>query len=458
MTAFPGDRFDAVVVGGGIYGILLALVGAARNQRVLLVERDDFGAGATSNHLRTIHGGLRYLQFLDIRRAIDSNRQRLWWLRHFPDLVHPISCLMPLYGEGLRRAETFYAAFLVARMLGLHRDAEGRAGRFEVVGTDQVEAMLPLCRRGALDRGAVWQDAFMPRPHRVVAELLHWAESAGAEVRSRTEFVSASRNGDRWNVALTDRKTGEQGNVSARWILNAAGSGTNEVIRRMAGIDGSPVLVPTFSWGLLIDRPPLSDCSVAVAPPGPGRRTYFVHPYHGRILAGTGHAGISARDTVPSEVSEAQIAAVLDDLNEALPGAELKRQQVRHVFAGVLPGLQPGSDALLMHPQVVDHGRRDSAPGAWTVLGVKFTEAPFVAHRLWSRLLKARPRALPPRPSPRRVPSIEEANGMSDSDLRRVLTDLAAAEWVACADDVLWRRTDLWMDEAQRRRVGALLE
>lgn len=454
----PGaDRYDAVVIGGGVYGMLLALEGAARGQRVLLLERADFGAGASFNHLRTIHGGLRYLQFLDVRRAVASNRQRLWWLRSFPDLIHPIACLMPLYGKGMRRAEAFRGAFVMARALGLHRDGEGRPRRMQVLATSEVEALSPYCRREGLDRGALWQDAFMPRPHRVMAELGHWAESAGAVLRNRTEFLSADRGGDGdWRLAVRDHRVGETLKLASRWIINASAAASNEVIRRMTGRAREPVLVPTMAWGLLIDRPQGTECSLAVAPPGRGRRTYFLHPYHGRTLAGTGHAGIAAGAALPPAVSEEQLAGTLADLNEAMPGLALRPEEVRHVFWGVLPGVEPGSEALLMHPKIVDHGEQDAAPGAWTVLGVKFTEAPMVARRLWTRLLGNEGPGLPPRPAPVPVPTVEQAIALPDAELRSQLQTLAAAEWQADAEDLAWRRTDLWMDDGQHRRVRAL--
>jgi glycerol-3-phosphate dehydrogenase len=465
-----GERFDAVVIGGGVYGILLALEGAARGQRVLLLERDDFGGGATFNHLRTVHGGLRYLQFLDLRRAVTSNRQRLWWLQHFPDLIEPIPCLMPLYGGGMRRPEAFHAAFLMARALGLDRDGAGGTRPMRVVPTAEVEQRLPHCRRDGLDRGALWHDAFMPRPHRVIAELLHWAEHAGAVLRNRAEFLSAEQEGNRsWRTTISDRKSGATIQVVARWLINASAAATDEVIARMVGPkigpkigktggrNGAPVLVPTLAWGLLLDRPPVGACSVAAAPPGEGRRTYFLHPYHGRVLAGTGHAGIPEGVPVPDWPSDDQLDGTLADLNEAMPGANFGRDQVQHVFRGVLPGVRPGSEDLLMHAKVIDHGKRDNAAGAWTVLGVKFTEAPFIARRLWDRLTGAGPKAMPPRPAPVSVPTIEVAQQMSDAELGASLQALARVEWQAGTEDLVWRRTDLWMDRAQAQRVARIM-
>src|SRR5688572_33434281 len=56
------DRFDVLVVGGGITGAGVALDAAARGFRTALVERDDFASGTSSKSSKLIHGGLRYLQ------------------------------------------------------------------------------------------------------------------------------------------------------------------------------------------------------------------------------------------------------------------------------------------------------------------------------------------------------------------------------------------------------------
>jgi glycerol-3-phosphate dehydrogenase len=156
-------------------------------------------------------------------------------------------------------------------------------------------------------------------------------------------------------------------------------------------------------------------------------------------------------------VTEAQVAHTLADLNEAMPGAEFRLEQVRHVFWGMLPGVEAGSDALLMHPEIIDHGKRDDAPGAWTVLGVKFTEAPFVANRVWNGLVGAQPQALPARPPAASVPGIDEVWERSDEAIYEWLDILAAAEWDATPEDLIWRRTDLWIDKAASARVMKLL-
>ena len=116
------EQCDVAVIGGGIYGIALAFESARRGLRTVLVERDDFGGGTSRNWLRILHGGLRYLQTLDLHRFRESVAERSWFLRNFPDLVEPLACLMPLYGPGLRRPPTFRMAFMADAALGWRRN------------------------------------------------------------------------------------------------------------------------------------------------------------------------------------------------------------------------------------------------------------------------------------------------------------------------------------------------
>src|SRR5581483_1911488 len=96
VDALTAKTFDVLVVGGGIYGLAIAYDAAQRGLAVALVERNDFGSGATFNHLRTIHGGLRYLQTLDLARARESLRERRTIARIAPRAVRPTTFVLPL--------------------------------------------------------------------------------------------------------------------------------------------------------------------------------------------------------------------------------------------------------------------------------------------------------------------------------------------------------------------------
>src|SRR4030095_9909814 len=95
VDRLTGRTFDVLGVGGGIYGLTIACDAAQRGVSVALIEQNDFGSGATFNHLRTIHGGLGYLQALDVRRARESVRERRVLGRIAPRYVQPLPFVLP---------------------------------------------------------------------------------------------------------------------------------------------------------------------------------------------------------------------------------------------------------------------------------------------------------------------------------------------------------------------------
>src|SRR3954453_20385132 len=109
--------FDVLVIGGGIYGLTIACDCALRGLSVALVERDDFGSGASFNHLRTIHGGLRYLQTLDLARARESIAERRTLARIAPHTLRRLPFAVPLYRSIAKGRLAMRAGFLLDRAL-----------------------------------------------------------------------------------------------------------------------------------------------------------------------------------------------------------------------------------------------------------------------------------------------------------------------------------------------------
>ena len=103
LAALAAREWDLVVVGAGIHGAAVAWDAAQRGLAVALVEREDFGAGASWNSLKTIHGGMRHLQRLDVASLRESARERRTLLRIAPELVEPLRFLVPCRGLGIER-------------------------------------------------------------------------------------------------------------------------------------------------------------------------------------------------------------------------------------------------------------------------------------------------------------------------------------------------------------------
>src|ERR1700746_1350732 len=94
--SLEGERFQVVVIGGGINGVAIARECARSGKRTLLVEQNDFASGTTSRSTRIIHGGLRYLEHGEIGLVRESLRERERLLEPKRHLVRPMTLLLAL--------------------------------------------------------------------------------------------------------------------------------------------------------------------------------------------------------------------------------------------------------------------------------------------------------------------------------------------------------------------------
>src|SRR5215208_6174600 len=98
LRRLANERFDVLVIGGGITGVGVALDAAARGLSTALVEARDFASGTSSKSSKLIHGGLRYLQQRDYRLVYEALAERQRLLENAPHLVQPLPFLVPLFG------------------------------------------------------------------------------------------------------------------------------------------------------------------------------------------------------------------------------------------------------------------------------------------------------------------------------------------------------------------------
>lgn len=464
---------DLVVIGGGIHGCMVALEAARRGYRPLLLERQDFGGATTWSHLRILHGGLRYLQVLDVSRFRESVRERRWWSARFPELVAPLPCLMPLYGDGLRRPAVLRAALAVNDLLSWDRNrrvpeaAHIPAGRS--LSPEQVLERFPYARREGLRGGALWHDASLERPQRLVMEVLRWACSTGATCLNYVEATGLEvRHGRVAVVSARDRAGGGGLTFRTRRVVNCAGPWARGLARELHE-DVPALFRPSLAFNLLLDVPAPSRDAVAVEPEG--GRTYFLRPWRGRLMAGTFHAPRSGSPPPTDEVSPRpeEVEAFLGALRRAVPTLPLETDRVVRAYAGLLPVEREGTVELTDRPVIVDHGKVGGPAGLVSVSGVKLTTARAVAVRALRKLFagdlrprsgapsaRVRPAPVDPLPAGAFLRLLEEAPSEATARLRT----LAEREAVVRPEDLLWRRTD-WSDDPEfaelRTRVASLL-
>lgn len=389
LAALAAVEHDLVVVGGGIYGAFIAWDAALRGLTVALLERDDFGAGTSSNSLKIIHGGLRYLQSLDFARMRESIRERAALLRIAPHLVRPQPFLLPTYGHFARGRAALRAALLVNEIVSFDRARaerpERRLPRGRLVSIDECRRLVPGLPAGGITGGALWYDAVASSTERLLVSVVLAAARAGACVANHVAAVGFEVGGGRVRaVRAEDVAGGERFEVRARVVVAAAGAWNGELLAGVAPARPRPHFVRGMN---LVTRPVVGGVAVGVASrsavDGRRGRVYFLVPWRDCSLVGTAYFPPGAAGG--EEAGEREVEELLGEVNRAFPAAALRRDDVRLVHRGSVPATGrrlPGGDLELSDRPLIEDHARDGADGLLAVSGVKYTTARAVAARV----------------------------------------------------------------------------
>jgi glycerol-3-phosphate dehydrogenase len=266
------DSFDLLIIGGGINGVAIARDAAGRGLDVLLVEKDDLASHTSAASSKLIHGGLRYLEQYEFKLVRESLHEREILLATAPHIVRPLRFVLPDPPGG--------RPWWMIRLGLLLYDLLARRGvlpRSKGLGKGDNEYRAAL-KPGGFRLGTYW-DAWVDDARLVVLNALDAAER-GAEIATRTELLSARREGEAWTARLSGGRA-----VAAKMIVNAAGPWVAETLNkrleteaesRVRLIKGSHIIVPRLWEG---DH-------AYILQQGDGR-VVFALPYGARSLIGT---------------------------------------------------------------------------------------------------------------------------------------------------------------------------
>ena len=453
------SALDLVVIGGGITGAGVARLAARNGFSVALLEQGDLASGTSSATSHMLHGGLRYLEhgrFLLVRRSL---AERGVVSRMAPGLVRPTRFLVPLYSGSRVRPARLRAGLMLYDWLAA-RHGLSRRGWFRARDTLAIEPELE--GRGLLGAGA-YSDTIMDDARLCVA-VARDAAAHGAQIHTYTEVVGARPapdpvgapgRPDARAIEVIGRDTIEGGERSflARTVVNASGPWTDGVRRllwralRPGAPEPEPLLRP--SRGIHLVYPALTRGHALLLLAGSDGRVFFVVPFGERSLVGTTEVEVPAlprRDAFRPTFEE--VRYLRGELERALPGV----QGVSPL--AILCGVRP----LARSDQAVDRASREHLiiedDVVLTLAGGKYTTFRPMAREALTRLLPRLGRAgRPLKDPPELLPRPLEAR----SDPAALAAFAVREEFARRLDDVIRRRTGLWLEPDRGRLASAAI-
>ena len=365
---------DVLVIGGGITGAGTALDLAARGLRVALVERGDWASGTSSASSRLIHGGLRYLEQLELGLVRDSCLERGLLLRNAAGLVWPEQFTFPIHrGSSVGRFRlaaglALYTLVSVPRVLGVPR----------LIGAAGVRRRVPGIRSADLRGGGSYEDG-ATEDARLTLAVVASAIELGAVAISRVEALAIENGRSGTRTHIRDLITGDEREIEARAVVLAGGPFTDR-LRERAGLRGGWIR-PTRGTHVLVPRDRLPTDGAVIFPSGVDGRVMFLIPWPRATVIGT--TDLDASPDRPPLASATEVRYLLDSANHLVPDAELGEADVLSTWAGLRPLL--ATDHLVPSARSREE-RVERDASIFTIAGGKLTAFRSMAERLGARI------------------------------------------------------------------------
>ncbi|MGZ4611723.1 MAG: glycerol-3-phosphate dehydrogenase/oxidase [Kineosporiaceae bacterium] len=366
LADMAGRAFDVVIVGGGVVGAGSALDAATRGLSVALVEGRDWASGTSSRSSKLIHGGLRYLEMLDVALVLEALRERgLILTRLAPHLARPVPFLYPLQHWGWERGYVAAGVTLYDLMARTAGHGAGLPFHRHLTRRQALRA-VPSLRKHALVGAVQYFDAQLDDARHTM-NIVRTAAAYGATVASRARVVGFLREGERVvGVRVRDLEHGDELEVQAQQVINATGVWTDET-QAMVGERGQFKVRASKGIHLVVPRDRiLSTTGIILRTP---TSVLFVIPWGRHWIIGTTDTEWNLDKAHPA-ASSRDIDYLLGQVNSVL-ATPLTREDVEGVYAGLRPLLAGESEqtSKLSREHVVAH----PVPGLVVVAGGKYT-------------------------------------------------------------------------------------
>ncbi|MGJ8625115.1 MAG: glycerol-3-phosphate dehydrogenase, partial [Yoonia sp.] len=245
--------YDIFIIGGGINGCGIARDASGRGLRIGLAEMNDLASATSSASTKLFHGGLRYLEYFEVRLVREALIERETLLRAMPHISWPMRFVLPYHKDMRFEGSTPTSKVLNIVMpwmrgrrpawlirLGLFMyDTLG--GRKILPGTTTVDLRTDPVGEGIEDRfekAYEYSDCWIEDSRLVVLNARD-AENRGADIMVRTKVVSTIRHADHWVVQLREQDTGDESTIRAKMLVNAAGPWVGDVIQQKVRLNTS---------------------------------------------------------------------------------------------------------------------------------------------------------------------------------------------------------------------------
>ncbi len=380
------DKFDLVIVGGGITGAAVAYIAAARGLSVALFEKKDYGGATSAATSKLIHGGLRYLANGELKLVRESLRERRILGNIAPNFVYPLPFILPMYKRWRGNIwKMLMGMYLYDALSYDKKDTWDRSKKLEnhrLINHRKTIRVEPNLKKENLRNAFYFFDYQSIFPERLTLAFIKSAAEYGASVSNYTPVEGFVFGDGRkiTGVRVKDIFTGRTREVHAGLVVNCGGTWADKILSLAAG-DGESKHRVKRSEGIHIITKKIAGNHVVSLQKADGGHM-MIMPWREHSLIGTTDKEFLG-DPDEYKVSMESIDEIIENVNTNY-GRKISREDIIHAYGGLRPLVDDqtkGSYETSRKYEVYDNAI-DGIDGMITVEGGKYTTSRSLAREV----------------------------------------------------------------------------
>ncbi|EAD8959389.1 glycerol-3-phosphate dehydrogenase/oxidase [Listeria monocytogenes] len=325
------EKFDLVIVGGGITGAGIALDATSRGMSVALVEMGDFASGTSSRSTKLVHGGLRYLQQFEIKEVADLGKERAIVYENGPHVTTPEWMMLPFHkGGNMGKTTASFGIRLYDYLAGVKKNE-----RRKILSAKETLAKNPFVKKDGL-KGSGYYVEYRTDDARLTIEVMKKAVELGANAINYTkaEHFLYDDNKQVVGVTVTDRLSGKAYDIKGHRVINATGPWVDKVRKLDYAINNKHLRL-TKGIHLVIDKQkfPMEQAVYFDTPDG---RMVFAIPRDKKVYVGTTDT-VYDEAVINPKALESDHNYVIKAINYMFPDVHITEKDIESSWAGVRP-------------------------------------------------------------------------------------------------------------------------
>jgi len=380
------DKFDLVIVGGGITGAAVAYIAAARGLSVALFEKKDYGGATSAATSKLIHGGLRYLANGELKLVRESLRERRILGNIAPNFVYPLPFIMPMYKRWRGNIWKMLIGMYLYDLLSYDKkdtwDRSKKLQNHRLINHRKTIRVEPNLRMENLRNAFYFFDYQSIFPERLTLAFIKSATEYGASVSNYTpvEGFLFGEGKKITGVKVKDQFTGREKEVHADLVINCGGTWADKILGLAAGTDNLTHRVKRSEGIHIITKKIAGHHVVSIQKTDGGHM--MIMPWREHSLIGTTDKEFLG-DPDEYRVSMESIDEIIENVNTYY-GRKISREDIIHAYGGLRPLVDDqtkGSYETSRKYEVYDNAA-DGIGGMITVEGGKYTTSRSLAREV----------------------------------------------------------------------------